>query len=306
MHTAKLISITPDAEDLVAYCARVSNPANQHSKETAPRLLRYLIKHKHWSPFEMVNMVLEIKTTRAISAQILRHRSFSFQEFSQRYAEVQSIPQPPLLRRQDVKNRQNSIDDIPLAEQYAWNDQIQEHYASAYALYDSLLESGVAKECAREVLPLGSETTLYMNGTLRSWMHYADLRGGPETQLEHRTIAESVKDVIEEECPAIYEANGQYNTVDAAPANGAAVTVLSASATMYQPNLFYMKQAFGIGTVKLPKLYSTDTIATTSDGMSIRVSKYADGDANTQKIRFDLLPAYATFNPFMAGHGFGV
>jgi hypothetical protein len=106
--------------------------------------------------------------------------------------------------------------------------------------------------------------------------------------------------------PAIYEANGQYNTVDAAPANGAAVTVLSASATMYQPNLFYMKQAFGIGTVKLPKLYSTDTIATTSDGMSIRVSKYADGDANTQKIRFDLLPAYATFNPFMAGHGFGV
>ena len=106
--------------------------------------------------------------------------------------------------------------------------------------------------------------------------------------------------------PAIYEANGQYNTVDAAPANGAAVTVLSASATMYQPNLFYMKQAFGIGTVKLPKLYSTDTIATTSDGMSIRVSKYADGDANTQKNRFDLLPAYATFNPFMAGHGFGV
>jgi len=206
MHTAKLISITPDAEDLVAYCARVSNPANQHSKETAPRLLRYLIKHKHWSPFEMVNMVLEIKTTRAISAQILRHRSFSFQEFSQRYAEVQSVPQPPLLRRQDVKNRQNSIDDIPLAEQYAWQDQIQDHYASAYALYDSLLESGVAKECAREVLPLGSETTLYMNGTLRSWMHYADLRGGPETQLEHRTIAEAVKDVIEEECPAIYEA----------------------------------------------------------------------------------------------------
>ena len=106
--------------------------------------------------------------------------------------------------------------------------------------------------------------------------------------------------------PAIYEANGQYNTVDAAPGNGAVVTVLSASATMYQPNLFYMKQAFGMGTVKLPKLYSTDTIATTSDGMSIRVSKYADGDANTQKIRFDLLPAYATFNPFMAGHGFGV
>ena len=205
-HTARLISITPDAEELVAYCARVSNPANQNTKETAPRLLKYLIKHKHWSPFEMVNMVVEIKTTRAISPQILRHRSFSFQEFSQRYAEVQSIPKPPSLRRQDVKNRQNSIDDIPLAEQYAWSDQIQEHYQSAYALYDSLLVSGVAKECAREVLPLGSETTLYMNGTLRSWLHYVDLRAAPETQREHRMIAESVKDLIEKECPAVYEA----------------------------------------------------------------------------------------------------
>ena len=149
MHTAKLVSITPDAQELIAYCARVSNPANQNNTETAPRLLRYLIKHRHWSPFEMANMVVEIKTTRAIAAQILRHRSFSFQEFSQRYAAVQSVPQPPLLRRQDAKNRQNSIDDIPLAEQYAWSDQISEHYASSYALYDSLLQSGVAKECAR-------------------------------------------------------------------------------------------------------------------------------------------------------------
>jgi thymidylate synthase (FAD) len=154
----------------------------------------------------MANMVVEIKTTRAIAAQILRHRSFSFQEFSQRYAAVQSVPQPPLLRRQDAKNRQNSIDDIPLAEQYAWNDQISEHYASSYALYDSLLQSGVAKECAREVLPLGSETTLYMNGTIRSWLHYVDLRGGPETQLEHRTVAMSIKDVIEKEMPDVYEA----------------------------------------------------------------------------------------------------
>ena len=206
MHTAKLVSITPDAQELIAYCARVSNPANQNNTETAPRLLRYLIKHRHWSPFEMANMVVEIKTTRAIAAQILRHRSFSFQEFSQRYAAVQSIPQPPLLRRQDAKNRQNSIDDIPLAEQYAWNDQISEHYASSYALYDSLLQSGVAKECAREVLPLGSETTLYMNGTIRSWLHYVDLRGGPETQLEHRTVAMSIKDVIEKEMPDVYEA----------------------------------------------------------------------------------------------------
>ncbi len=206
MHTAKLVSITPDAQELIAYCARVSNPANQNNTETAPRLLRYLIKHRHWSPFEMANMVVEIKTTRAIAAQILRHRSFSFQEFSQRYAAVQSVPQPPLLRRQDAKNRQNSIDDIPLAEQYAWNDQISEHYASSYALYDSLLQSGVAKECAREVLPLGSETTLYMNGTIRSWLHYVDLRGGPETQLEHRTVAMSIKDVIEKEMPDVYEA----------------------------------------------------------------------------------------------------
>ena len=112
MHTAKLVSITPDAQELIAYCARVSNPANQNNTETAPRLLRYLIKHRHWSPFEMANMVVEIKTTRAIAAQILRHRSFSFQEFSQRYAAVQSVPQPPLLRRQDAKNRQNSIDDL--------------------------------------------------------------------------------------------------------------------------------------------------------------------------------------------------
>ena len=206
MHTAKLVSITPDAQELIAYCARVSNPANQNNTETAPRLLRYLIKHRHWSPFEMANMVVEIKTTRAIAAQILRHRSFSFQEFSQRYAAVQSIPQPPLLRRQDVKNRQNSIDDIPLDEQHAWSDQISEHYASSYALYDSLLQSGVAKECAREVLPLGSETTLYMNGTIRSWLHYVDLRGGPETQLEHRTVAMSIKDVIEKEMPDVYEA----------------------------------------------------------------------------------------------------
>ena len=206
MHTVKLVSITPDAQGLIAYCARVSNPANQNNTETAPRLLRYLIKHRHWSPFEMANMVVEIKTTRAIAAQILRHRSFSFQEFSQRYAAVQSIPQPPLLRRQDVDNRQNSIDDIPLAEQYGWQDQIEEHYASSYALYDSLLDAGIAKECAREVLPLGSETTLYMNGTIRSWLHYVDLRSGPETQLEHRSVALGVKDLLKKELPDVYEA----------------------------------------------------------------------------------------------------
>lgn len=206
MHTAKLISITPKAEELIAYCARVSNPANQNNLETAPRLLKYLIKHRHWSPFEMANMVVEIKTTRAISAQILRHRSFSFQEFSQRYSQVQSLPLPPLLRRQDVSNRQNSIDDIPLAEQYAWQDQINDMYKKMHGLYNKMIDSGIAKECARDVLPIGSETTLYMNGTIRSWLHYIDLRASPETQLEHRTIAEGCKNLIHDAMPAVYEA----------------------------------------------------------------------------------------------------
>ena len=206
MHTAKLISITPQAEKFIAYCARVSNPANQNNLETAPRLLKYLIKHRHWSPFEMANMVVEIKTTRAISAQILRHRSFSFQEFSQRYSQVQSLPLPPLLRRQDVSNRQNSIDDIPLAEQYAWQDQINDMYKKMHGLYDKMIDAGIAKECARDVLPIGSETTLYMNGTIRSWLHYIDLRASPETQLEHRTIAEGCKNLIHNAMPAVYEA----------------------------------------------------------------------------------------------------
>jgi len=206
LHTAKLVSITPDAEELVAYCARVSNPANQNNHETAPRLLKYLIKHRHWSPFEMANMVVEIKTNRGIAAQILRHRSFSFQEFSQRYAAVQSFPQTPKLRRQDAKNRQNSINDVDEDTKWYLEDEINELYTHSVGLYEKMLEMGIAKECAREVLPIGSETTLYMNGTLRSWLHYIDLRAAPETQLEHRMIAESVKDLIEEHCPAIYEA----------------------------------------------------------------------------------------------------
>lgn len=206
LHTAKLVSITPDAEKLVAYCARVSNPANQDNHETAPRLLKYLIKHRHWSPFEMVNMVVEIKTNRGIAAQILRHRSFSFQEFSQRYAAVLSFPQPPKLRRQDNKNRQNSIDDVDEDTKWYLEDEINKLYDKSVGLYEKMLEMGIAKECAREVLPIGSETTLYMNGTLRSWLHYIDLRAASETQLEHRMIAESVKDLIEQHCPAIYEA----------------------------------------------------------------------------------------------------
>lgn len=206
MHTANLVSITPNAEELIAYCARVSNPANQNNTQTASRLLKYLIKHRHWSPFEMANMVVEIKTSRAIAAQILRHRSFSFQEFSQRYAEVESIPSPPYLRRQDTKNRQNSIDDLDVRTKLYWQNEIDELYQKSQDVYQRMLKQGIAKECAREVLPIGSDTTLYMNGTIRSWLHYIDLRAAPETQLEHRRIAEGCKMLINDNMPDVYEA----------------------------------------------------------------------------------------------------
>jgi len=206
MHTATLVSITPDAEELIAYCARVSNPANQNNTQTASRLLKYLIKHRHWSPFEMANMVVEIKTSRAIAAQILRHRSFSFQEFSQRYAEVESIPSPPYLRRQDTKNRQNSIDDLDVRTKLYWQNEIDELYQKSQDVYQRMLKQGIAKECAREVLPIGSDTTLYMNGTIRSWLHYIDLRAAPATQLEHRRIAEGCKMLINDNMPDVYEA----------------------------------------------------------------------------------------------------
>lgn len=206
MHTATLVSITPDAAELIAYCARVSNPANQNNTQTSSRLLKYLIKHRHWSPFEMANMVVEIKTSRAIAAQILRHRSFSFQEFSQRYAEVESIPSPPYLRRQDTKNRQNSIDDLDVRTKLYWQNEIDELYQKSQDVYQRMLKQGIAKECAREVLPIGSDTTLYMNGTIRSWLHYIDLRAAPETQLEHRRIAEGCKMLINDTMPDVYEA----------------------------------------------------------------------------------------------------
>jgi thymidylate synthase (FAD) len=205
-HTVKLVSITPDAEELVAYCARVSNPNNQTNHETAPRLLKYLIKHKHWSPFEMANMVVEINTTRAVAAQILRHRSFSFQEFSQRYADSNELGKPvmPQLRLQDYKNRQNSI--TPDEEDVFLKSEVECLYRHAMDVYGKLLDNGVAKECARDVLPMAIPSRLYMNGTIRSWLHYVDLRAGPETQLEHRMIAEGVKDLLEKHCPSIYEA----------------------------------------------------------------------------------------------------
>ena len=207
MHSAKLIWITPDAEALVGKIARVSNPNNEDNPEV-DKLIRYLIRHKHWSPFEMVSMCVEIHTTRAIAAQILRHRSFSFQEFSQRYA----IPTDPFatvlpdLRRQDTKNRQNSIDDIePQTKEY-YDQRIDNHFREAVKLYESLLHSGVAKECARSVLPLNTVTRLYMSGTIRSWLHYVDLRGDNGTQREHMTIARAVGEILADQVPTIARA----------------------------------------------------------------------------------------------------
>ena len=204
-HTVSLVHTTPDAEKLIAYMARVSNPDNQDNPESE-RLIRYLIKHKHWSPFEMVNMCVQIETTRSVAAQILRHRSFSFQEFSQRYAQVAEPALIPKLRRQDTKNRQNSVDDLDPVTVDDFNIKIESLYALSESLYKELLQAGVAKECARDVLPLSTPTKLYMNGTLRSWLHYCDLRCANGTQYEHKLIADQVKGIIEQEFPTIYAA----------------------------------------------------------------------------------------------------
>lgn len=207
MHSAKLISITPDAENLIAYCARVSNPANQNNPE-ADRLLRYLIKHRHWSPFEMANMVLEITTTRSIAAQILRHRSFSFQEFSQRYSAIDSLPAigAPELRRQDTKNKQNSIDDVNAQTAEYYQQRAEDLFRQSQELYESMLHSGIAKECARDILPLATPTRIYMNGTIRSWIHYIDLRSANGTQKEHQQIALGAREILLEQLPAVAEA----------------------------------------------------------------------------------------------------
>ena len=228
-HTAELVSVSKladnrlielfqnskditveEAEFVTTYCARVSNPKNQDNLNTAPRLLRYLMKHKHWSPFEMANMVVEIDTTRAIAAQILRHRSFSFQEFSQRYSNVGDLPSIglPHLRTQDEKNKQASHDNMDSTKRELLEVQIEKLYRSSQNVYDLLLEQGVAKECARSVLPLGTPTRMYMNGTLRSWLHYIQIRSGVETQLEHRLIAEDCKRIFQEQFPTISEAMG--------------------------------------------------------------------------------------------------
>ena len=205
MNSVKLIHHTTDGDELVAYMARVSNPSNQNNKTTSPKLIKYLIKHKHWSPFEMVSMCVSIRTSRAIAAQLLRHRSFSFQEFSQRYAEVTEIPELPNLRRQDLKNRQNSIDDLPQSEIKEFHLGVEQLYQQSLYLYNQMIQAGVAKECAREVLPMASRTHLYMHGNLRSWLHYYDLRSDQGTQLEHREIAEGVGQLIEQCFPECWE-----------------------------------------------------------------------------------------------------
>lgn len=204
-HTVNLVHSTINGEELIAHMARVSNPANQN-KPSYSKLIQYLITHKHWSPFEMVNMCVKIETTRSVAAQILRHRSFSFQEFSQRYAEVTQAPTPPNLRRQDTKNRQNSIDDLDPTVVSEFNLRVYGLFEQSLALYDDMLKAGVAKECAREVLPLSTPTTLYMNGTLRSWLHYCDLRTANGTQLEHKYIAEGCKSLIQQQFPQVYSA----------------------------------------------------------------------------------------------------
>jgi len=193
--TASFVHCTPDAELLIVDMARVSNPNNQGNYETAPRLLQYLIKHKHWSPFEMASMCLRIQTERDIAAQILRHRSFSFQEFSQRYAAA-SMPIVPALRRQDDKNRQSSHDDLDPELKARLTSQVAQLVGKAYGIYEGMLAQGVAKETARRILPLCTPTTLYMHGTLRSWIHYIELRTEQGTQLEHRLIAEACKDIF--------------------------------------------------------------------------------------------------------------
>ena len=203
-----LVSVSPDAEKHMAYCARVSNPNNQENEKYAG-LLRYCIKHQHWSIFEQAFMTLEINTTRGLAAQILRHRSFTFQEFSQRYADTNlletNIPLPEL-RRQDTKNRQNSIDDVPEAQTKMLLGRIQNYFNEGLDLYNELLREGIAKECARFVLPLATPTRIYMSGSVRSWVHYIDLRSGHGTQKEHMDIANACKSIFTEQFPTVSEA----------------------------------------------------------------------------------------------------
>ena len=206
--TVELVSVTPDAEKLMAYVARVSNPNNQENEKISG-LLSYCIKHGHWSVFEQAFMTVEINTTRGLAAQILRHRSFTYQEFSQRYADSSllgdSIPLPEL-RRQDDKNRQNSIDDVDPLMQQDFEIKMQRHFVDGMKLYKEMLDAGIAKECARFVLPLATPTRLYMTGSVRSWVHYIDLRSAHGTQKEHMAVAEGVRSIFKEQFPTVAEA----------------------------------------------------------------------------------------------------
>ena len=212
----KLIAVTVGAgelqgksgQEVISYCARVSNPNNQLNFNTSAGLLRYCIKEHHWSIFEQADMTVEINTTRGIAAQILRHRSFTFQEFSQRYADTKLLDKaiPPDLRRQDLKNRQNSIDDFGDYVKLGMQTKIQQHFDESQKLYDSLLEQGVAKESARFVLPLATPTRIYMKGSVRSWIHYLTLRTTSGTQKEHRDVAEAIRCLFICEYPDVAEA----------------------------------------------------------------------------------------------------
>lgn len=203
MHTASLVWITPEAEHVIGYCARVSNPANQSNTDTVPRLLRYCIRNCHWSIFEMASMCVEVVTTRAISAQLIRHRSLSFQEFSTRYSPVLDRPAVPELRLQDSRNRQNSLplEDPELDEMLG--DRIAEHLERTVELYGHLLEAGIAREVARDILPLSTPTRLYVSGTIRSWIHYTQLRTGHGTQKEHQQIARAIQEILYRELPSV-------------------------------------------------------------------------------------------------------
>lgn len=209
----KLVSITKSlieekplsAEELIVYVARVSNPINQLNTETAYRLIRYMVKHHHWSPFEMVDMTIEITTSRAIAAQILRHRSFSFQEFSQRYSKATDF-EPIELRKAGATNRQSSLDKVDDSLNEAARKLIENHLKEGSRLYNELIDAGVAKECARMVLPLTTQTRIYMKGSIRSWIHYLQVRCDQHTQLEHQEIAFEIKDIFKQHFPIISEA----------------------------------------------------------------------------------------------------
>ena len=204
----KLISVTPDAEKTMAYVARVSNPKNQDNDKFAG-LLGYCIKHGHWSVFEQAHMTVEINTTRGLAAQILRHRSFTYQEFSQRYADVSYIREDiplPELRSQDLKNRQNSVDDVDPKVAETFNKEMREHFDKSIDLYKKMLHAGIAKECARFVLPLATPTRLYMTGSVRSWIHYIDLRSAHGTQKEHMDLVENVRSIFKEQFPVVAQA----------------------------------------------------------------------------------------------------